>query len=81
MNKYSIGNPPPVKVGDLLYLRLENESGFGIITDIYTRWHKGSNALMMKVYWSNAKCRFNQHQEHDIYRVCWNNMIDYHGEQ
>lgn len=78
MKQYSIGNPPPIKVGDLLYLNLQEESGFGIITDIYTAYYRNSQRRLMKVFWSNAYSKINQIQDHDILLVDWN-LIDYHG--
>lgn len=80
MNDYSPDNPPPVKVGDLLYLNLGDESGFGVITDIYQAQRKRQKRKMMKVFWPNVKTRLNKHQDHDIYRVSWNNLIYYYGQ-
>lgn len=78
MKQYSIGNPPPIKVGDLLYIKLQEESGFGIITDIYTAYYRNSQRRLMKVFWSNACSKINQIQDHDILLVDWN-LIEYLG--
>ncbi len=80
MNKYSLGNPPPVKVGDLLFLNLPDESGFGVVIDTYKARRKGKMCKMMKVYWPNAQTRLNVFQDHDINCVHWSTLITYHGE-
>jgi hypothetical protein len=78
MNSYSLGNPPPVKVGDLLFLNLPDEGGFGIIIDLYEARYKGKMTKMMKVYWPT---RLNVFQDHDINLVAWSTLIQYHGNQ
>lgn len=77
---YSKKNPPPVKVGDLLYLYLEDESGFGIVYDVYEKRNGKFKEPVMKVYWSNAHYRVNKIQEHDINRVEWNFIMEYYGQ-
>lgn len=81
MNNYSLGNPPPLKVGDLLYLNLPDEGGFGIVIDLYEARYKDKSSKMMKVYWPNAQTRLNVFQDHDINLVVWSTLIQYHGNQ
>lgn len=81
MNNYSLDNPPPVKVGDLLFLNLPDESGFGIVIDTYKAKRKDRMCNMMKVYWPNAQTKLNVFQDHDINCVHWSTLIIYHGEQ
>lgn len=77
---YSKNNPPPVKVGDLLYLNVfseVDEVGFGIVCDVYK---KGAHRLMM-VHWSNSKNRgITEFMEHNIDLVHWTDVVTYYGQ-
>ena len=79
-SQYSKNNPPPVKVGDLLYLSFvpaEEEIGFGIVCRVYEK-HKRK---MMIVHWSNSKNRvITPFMEHDIEQVSWGEVMTYHGQ-
>jgi hypothetical protein len=77
---YSRNNPPPVKVGDLLYLNNFSETdevGFGIVCGVYK---KGKDRLMM-VYWPNSKNRgITEFMEHSIDLVHWSDVVEYYGQ-
>jgi hypothetical protein len=79
-SEYSKKNPPPLQVGDLLYLNNFSETdevGFGIVCSLYK---KGKDRLMM-VHWPNSKNRcITEFMEHNIDLVHWSDVVVYYGQ-